>query len=102
MRLWVKKLGPELRLAARLLLCYLYSMFTTMHPNFPPVLQDATSGHFLGWQLAGLITIVAWSASMAYFMFKTLGKLGRLRISALTEQLGVQGRVGTVERDGLG
>ena len=61
-------------------------------PTCPaPLLQDATSGHFLAWQIAGLVTIMVWSGSMAFLMFKTLDKLNHLRISALTEQLGTDG-----------
>lgn len=47
------------------------------------------SGSFFGWQLVGMLCIVAWTASISLIYFMVMKKFGLLRVSLLDEVIGL-------------
>lgn len=47
------------------------------------------SGSFFGWQLVGMLCIVAWTALISLIYFMVMKKFGLLRVSLLDEVIGL-------------
>ena len=54
------------------------------------VARDAPDkGKFLGWQILGMLVIIAWVAAISLLYFLLMKKLGLLRVPLLEEIIGL-------------
>ena len=50
--------------------------------------NKAEMGKFFGYQICGMVVIIAWTAILNFFLFSIMKKFGILRVSLISEIIG--------------